>query len=108
MEFNHVKVEPSRITATADKIEESVSIMSSALLAVREAIQGKLVPSWQGTPASNFFAKVETDAQTFDLHLKALRNLTGGLKEASGVFTQSESSALDQVRNLMLREGDEL
>ena len=108
VEFNHVKVEPRRITAVADKIEESVSIMSSALLAVREAIQGKLAPSWQGEPASNFFAKAETDSQTFDSHIKMLRDLTCGLKEASGVYAQSESSALDQVRNLLLREGDEL
>ena len=107
MEFSHVKVEPSRITAAADKIETSVSIMSNAFSAIREAIQGKLVPSWQGTPASNFFAKAETDAQTFDSHIKALREMTGSLKEASAVFSQSESSALDQVRNLTLREGDE-
>ena len=108
MEFSHVKVEPSRITATADKIEASAVIMSKAFLAIREAIQGKLVPSWQGTPASNFFAKAEKDARTFDSHIKTLLGLTGSLKEASGVFSQSEKSALDQVRNLTLREGDVL
>ena len=108
MEFSHIKAEPSRITATAEKIEASVTIMSSALTAVREAIQGNLVPSWQGTPASAFFAKAEIDAQTFDSHIKALLVLTGRLKEASGVYSQTESSALDLVRNLTLREGDDL
>ena len=106
MESSYVKVEPNRITATADKIEESVNIMSSAFLAIREAIQGKLVPSWQGEPAKNFFAKVDTDAQTIDSHVKALQNLIGRLKEASGVFAESENSALDHVRNLTLREGE--
>ena len=106
MESSYVKVEPSRITATADKIEASVNIMSSAFLAIREAIQGKLLPSWQGAPASNFFAKVETDAQTIDSHIHALYNLIGRLKEASGVFSESETSALDHVRNLTLREGE--
>ena len=106
MEFNHVKVEPNRINTTADTIESSVFVMSNAFMAIRDAIQSKLVPSWHGTPASNFFAKAEIDMQTFDSHIRALRNLTGKLKETSGIFSQSESNAFDQVRNLTLREGD--
>ena len=106
MDFNHVKVEPARISAAADNIEENLNLMANAFNAISEAIQSNLQPSWQGTPAANFFAKAEKDAQTFNSHLNAIRTVTNKLKEVSGVYNQSENEALDMVRNLTLREGD--
>ena len=98
--FEHTKVEPNRLAATAANIESTISILGNAFKAVDETLRGSLQPSWHGDASNIFFAQYDMDAQTFASHVNALIGVNTRLKEASGIYDKADSKAIELVGNL--------
>ena len=100
--FIHTKVDPDRLSDTADNIDSSLTMVENALKAVNDSLNNTLRPTWSGIASSQFFAKYSTDAENFSLLLKTLRALNEQLKQAAGIYDKADNKACELVNALKI------
>ena len=98
--FDFTRVNPMRLTGTADNISECITILSNALNTVDETLNSTLRPTWQGPASSDFFTQYTHDLQGFNAFTNALRNCNEKLKQAAGIYDTADNNALSLVNEL--------
>lgn len=100
--FVHTKVDPEALSKVAKSVELDLDMVDSALRTVREAIMGKLRPTWSGPASDEFYKMYEGSSVSIDILVKLMRDYNQRLGRAAGVYDAADSEANDEVTSLSI------
>ena len=100
--FVHTKVDPDRLSVTADNIDNSLKMVENALSTVKDSLNNTLQPTWSGIASTQFYSKYAVDTENFTMLLKKLRALNEQLRQAAGIYDKADVKACELVNGLRI------
>ena len=104
--FIHTRVDPNRLSAIANNINENIRQVENAIDKAQQALTGSgggsLRATWKGKASAQFYSQYDVDLEMFSSHLNALKTLNDQLREAAGFYDSADNRAQELVNQLKI------